>query len=138
MVMAHFRRFAWMLLLVLFAGVSLPMLASAGPSPSARRSEVTTVAHVHADGSAHTHTVKVKVPPAGLISVGPTASVPDCTCCLTNAACALSCFGMALLPTTTDWAWSSTLTPWFHPVIGSPSGVGLPGDIDPPRLVSVS
>ncbi len=138
MVMARFRQFAWMLLLVLFAGVSLPVLASAGPSFAQARAKVATVSHVHADGTAHTHAVKADVRTSDIKAVPSKVKTTDCSCCLTNTACALSCFGMALLPMNVDWAWASTLMPWSYAVVSAPSGVGPSGDIDPPRLVSLS
>ena len=133
--LARFRRFAWMLLLVLSAGLGTPALASmfeaaaASPHPGS---------HVHADGSVHANhgassNDGVQAPDASKQAKSPA----HCPGCLTAAECAVSCFGVGVLPASV--AVPANLAPqaWSTALLSEPAGVSPFGDLDPPRPVSV-
>ena len=137
MVLARLRRCAWVLILVLLTGVSLPVLASAAPGRSANHGEHATMTHVHADGTVHSHAEPRKPQAVGVGLADSNERRSHCPCCLMDAACVLSCFGVVVMPPLADWTPSPTNTSWLFAAAGLPLGVAPPGDLDPPRPVSV-
>lgn len=137
MVLARLRRCAWVLILVLLTGVSLLVLASAAPGRSMGHGARATVTHVHADGTVHSHAAPGKPRAAGVGLTGSSERPSHCPCCLTDATCALSCFGVAVMPTFADWTPWPMNTSWLFAAAELPSGVAPSGDLDPPRPVSV-
>ena len=129
MQIARLCRFAWLLMLVFVAGLTAPVLASAalpGVTPAA-------ATHLHVDGSVHSHGGQ-----AGYLKAGAGRDVgksPQCPGCLTDAACAVSCLGLAVLSVTTEWTASLSIAAWNQTPSRSRAGVAPAGDIDPPRLV---
>lgn len=117
MVLARFRRCAWLLVLVLVAGLGTPVFASGTahqPTPGA-------VTHVHADGSVHRHAVGAAHGRDGAAVGGLAKQATHCPGCLMDA------------------GWSPPASPaaWTFPAAGTPVGVVLPGEADPPRPVPV-
>lgn len=137
MILARLRRCAWVLLLALFTGVGLPLLASAAPGRQAGPGEHATVVHVHAGGSVHSHAAPGKAPAPGAGLADSDGKPAHCPCCLTDAACALSCFGLAVLPAAVDWMPLPTATAWLPTMARLPPGVVPSNDLAPPRPVSV-
>lgn len=131
MVVGRKRRCAWLLILVFVTGLGAPVFASAapgGPAPVA-------VTHQHAYRGAHSH-VSAAIPVAAAMSaVRAGIKPPHCTDCLTNAACAISCLGVAILSGAMSWTAHVSAAIW---VPGSPpvwSGFAPAGESDPPRPV---
>ena len=131
MALARLRRFAWLLMLVLVTGLGMPMLASAAPCDAAP----TAVTHQHADGTAHSHLVRAEYGKVGASGNRDTGAPHHCPGCMTDAACAVSCLGLAVLPTTFDWAALSSTATWSPVVSHVRPGVAPADDIDPPRPV---
>ena len=133
--LARLRRFAWMLVLVLTAGLAAPAFASLS-EPLHDRFDVVT--HVHADSSVHAH-------PIGLSDTGsvtaagmqPAKAPRYCPGSVTAAECAVSCFGVAVLPASVPTILRAMPGDWTPSLLDTPAGVSPFGDIDPPRPVSV-
>jgi len=133
MVLARFRRCAWLLVLVLVAGLGTPVFASGTahqPTPGA-------VTHVHADGSVHRHAVGAAHGRDGAAVGGLAKQATHCPGCLMDADCAVSCLGMAVLPMDAGWSPPASPAAWTFPAAGTPVGVVPPGKADPPRPVPV-
>lgn len=132
---ARLRRFVWMLVLVMTAGLAAPAFASlsaAGP-PSAD-----TVTHVHADGSTHTHGASPDLGSVRTDTVARAVKAPlHCPGCATAAECAVSCFGVAVLPTSVLVSGHPLPRAWLLADVATLSGIAPFGDLDPPRPVSV-
>lgn len=131
MVLSRIRRFAWLLVLVLVTGLTMPMLASAAPCDSVPASK----SHQHADGSVHNHASNARH--AGFSTAGDRSSGKSSHCpgCLTDAACAVSCLGVAVLHATADWTAIPSTAVWGVVASTAPPGIAPAGDIDPPRTV---
>lgn len=135
MALARLRRFAWMLVLVLSAGLTAPAFASAFEVSA---STTHLAAHVHRDGSAHANHGASPHERALAASAGKQAkSAAHCPGCLTAADCAMSCFGVGVLPASV--VVPSRLVPntWSPVHLAEPVGVSPFADLDPPRPVSV-
>jgi len=132
MVLARFRRCAWLLVLVLVAGLGTPVFASG----TAHQPTHGTMTHVHADGSAHRHAVRADGRDGAAVG-GLAKQTTHCSGCLMDADCAVSCLGMAVLPMDAGWSLPAFTTAWTSPAAGTPVGVVLPGEADPPRPVPV-
>ncbi len=131
---ARLRCFVWMLVLVLSAGLAAPAFASvfeAGrPGPG--------VTHVHAGGSVHTHGAVLASDGSRTDAGAWPAKAPlHCPGCATAAECAVSCFGVAVLPTAVLIPTFPLPQVWISAEFATPSGVAPFGDLDPPRPVSV-
>ena len=131
MVLASVRRFAWLLILVLVTGLFMPMLASAAPCDDTPG--IST--HTHADGTVHSHSVRTEQPGVGKAVDHDSGKASHCPGCMTNAACAVSCLGLAVLPVTVNSLPLSSATAWNPETTHVLPGVAPPGDIDPPRPV---
>ena len=136
--LARFRRLAWVLVLVLLAGLASPAFASL--PDAGQGAAVAPVAHVHADGTAHVHAR----PPASdgekaaaQVGTKPTKAPPHCPGCLSAADCAISCLGMGLLPALTAMPAGPARVAWTASATPAPVGASPAGDLDPPRPVSV-
>lgn len=131
MVLSRIRRFAWLLVLVLVAGLTMPMLASAAPCDTVPVSRT----HGHADGSVHSHAPNAQH--AGFGTPGDRSSEKSSHCpgCLIDAACAVSCLGVAVLHATADWTAMPSTAVWGVAAFSAPPGVAPAGDIDPPRTL---
>ena len=136
--LARFRRFAWMLVLVLVTGLAAPAFASA--LGTADGILPTLGAHVHSDGTVHVH---AKPPAHGKAqlsdpaSAKPTKAAHHCPGCLTTAECAIACLGVGLLPASVAVPASPAGPAWIASAVPSPAGAALAGDLDPPRPVPV-
>ena len=95
------------------------------------------VTHVHADGSMHRHAARAAHGQDGGAVGGLAKQTTHCPGCLMDADCALSCLGMAVLPADAGWSPPAFVTAWTSPAAGTPTGVVLPGEADPPRPVPV-
>ncbi len=131
MVLARFRRCAWLLVLVLVAGLGTPAFASG----TAHQPTPGTVSHVHADGSAHRHAVRAAHGWDGATVAGLVKQPSHCPGCLMDADCAVSCLGMAVLPMDAGWLPPASPAAWTSPATGTPVGVVPLGEADPPRPV---
>lgn len=117
--LAHLRRLAWTLVLVLLAGLGTPAFASL--ADAGHGGVLAPGAHVHSGGARHVH-----------------AKAPQhCPGCLTPAECALSCLGVGLLPASVVVPASPAGTAWTASALPSPAGTAPAGDLDPPKPVSV-
>lgn len=125
---SSFRRLAWLLILVLGTGLCTPMLASATPTSAA-------MTHQHADGSVHSHGGRPVHAGIGKAADQSTGKSPHCPGCMTDAACAVSCLGLAVLPVTAEWTASPLAAAWNLAASTVLPGVAHPCDIDPPRTV---
>lgn len=126
---AYLRRLSWLLVLVLGTGLGTPLLATAAQGDAT----VGAVTHRHADGSVHSHGGIAGHNGAASAAGGNTRKPDHCKGCLTDAACAVSCLGMALLPATAEWRPISATAAWnpaAHPAL---PGVSPDGETDPPR-----
>lgn len=130
----RFRCLAWLLVLVFSAGLAAPAFASlpvGQPGASA-------ATHVHADGSAHTHGAS---PALGNVreaaKTWPAKAPLHCPGCATAAECAVSCIGLAVLPTPVVMPASILPQAWISADLATSSGVAPVGDLDPPRPVSI-
>jgi len=129
MVLARLRRCAWLLVLVLGAGLSSPLLAIA-------REPVTSVqTHIHDDGSTHSHRLQPGQVADGPADGGSTGPSHHCPGCLTDATCAVSCLGVAVLPTALEWSAFTSGVTWNATTASLRLGVAPSGDPDPPRPV---
>jgi len=133
--LAGLRRFAWLLVLVLSAGIAAPLLASATSAPPA--SVHVHAGEGHADGAMHYHEGAIGQRTAQIRADAPGGQPVHCLGCLTGAACALSCLGVAVLPVNTAWSPPALSMAWTSLPAGAPVGVAPPGDADPPRPVPV-
>jgi hypothetical protein len=131
MVLARIRRFAWLLILVLVTGLAAPVLASAAPCDAAPAVSV----HTHADGTVHSHAARVGHDGVGKAADRTSGKSSHCPGCLTDAACAVSCLGLAVLPVTADRAAPGAAAAWNPEASHVLPGVSPSGDIDPPRTV---
>ena len=131
MVISRMRRCAWLLILVFVTGLGAPVLASVAPSGPVPVS----VTHQHTHGVAHSH-IGASIPGVAAVSaVRSGIKPPHCTDCLTGAACAISCLGVAILSGAMSWTAPVSAAIW---VPGSPpvwSGFTPAGESDPPRAV---
>ena len=129
MLLRRIRNVAWLLVLVLVTGLTMPMLASAAP----REATPPPHTHHHASGVEHTHSGKpgpdTATTPAHR-TPGQSHHCPDCT---TDAACALSCLGLAVLPITAQPTPSASIAVWSPTASNAPPGTPPHHDIDPPR-----
>lgn len=133
--LARLRRFAWMLVLVLSAGLAAPALAS---SFEAGLGRVPTGSHVHPDGSVHADHVAPATHGVQKAGAATTPKAPlHCPGCATAAECAVSCFGVCVLPGSILMPATSPLKAWATASLAEPVGVAPSGDLDPPRPVSV-
>lgn len=123
----HIRRFAWLLILVLVTGLAMPVLASATPCAPAQA----VSAHTHADGSTHSHGNQG----VGQASDSHPGKSHHCTDCVTGAACAVSCLGVAVLSMAATMTAPSSAAAWNTEASHVLPGVAPSGDIDPPRPV---
>ena len=128
-------RFVWMLLVAMTAGLAAPAFASLSV---AGQPSVGTATHVHADGSTHVHGAAPDLGSVGTDTVARAVKAPlHCPGCATAAECAVSCFGIAVLPTPI-LVWGHPLPrAWLLAQSATLSGVAPFGDLDPPRPVSV-
>ena len=131
MLLARIRRSAWLLILVLVTGLATPMFASAAPCDAAPA--VST--HTHADGTVHSHVARTAHEGVGKTADRTSGKSSHCPGCLTNAACAVSCLGLAVLPVTAEWAAPGSAAAWNPEASHVLPGVSPSGDIDPPRPV---
>lgn len=131
----HIRCFAWMLILVLSVGLAAPAFAALSENG---RPSMPAVTHLHDDGYIHSHGV---VPTSDgnqpAAATRPAKAPLHCPHCATLAECAVSCFGVAVLPTSVLIQAYSSPHMWLAADLATPSGVAPFGDIDPPRPVSV-
>jgi hypothetical protein len=131
MILARLRRFAWLLILVLVTGLSMPVLASGAPCdmpPAA-------VTHTNADGAVRSHAARAGHDGAGAAADRSSGKSSHCPGCMTDAACAGSCLGLAVLPVTGEWATSTSAASWNLAAPHARAGVTPAGDIDPPRVI---
>lgn len=138
MVLARFRRRVCLLILVLVTGLVLPALAAEASCPPSIGPAAHSAAHVHADESRHSHAAAAGNPHASVTPSGATERPAHCLGCLTDAACACSCFGVAVLPASVDWLPIGSSAAWTMASVHAPRGVAPSGDIDPPRTVLLS
>ena len=129
--LARLRRFVWLLILVLVTGLAMPMLASAAPCDAAPIS----VTHQHADGTVHSHSDKAEHSENSAAGNQDIGKAHHCPGCMTDAACAVSCLGLAVLPTTVGWTAFSSNATWNPVASNVRPGVAPADDIDPPRPV---
>ena len=129
--LACIRRFAWLLILVLVTGLAMPVLASATPCDSVQA----VSAHTHADGSTHSHAIRIGNQGVGQAADRHPIKSHHCTDCLMGAACAVSCLGLAVLPVTSTIAAPSSAVSWNTEASHVLPSVAPSGDIDPPRPV---
>lgn len=131
MVPARLRRLAWLLILVLVAGLATPAFASA----AALIEPPAALTHRHADGSVHSHGGRAGDNATIAAADRHSGKSPHCPGCMTDAACAVSCLGVAVLPVTLDRVAFPSAAPWSRAVSHALPGVAPAGDIDPPRPV---
>ena len=131
MVLARLRRFAWLLILVLVAGLATPMLASAASCDTTPAS----ITHTHSDGTVHSHAARAGHDGAGAAADRNSGKSSHCPGCMTDAACAISCLGLAVLPVTAEWTASPSAAAWNPAASHARPGVAPADDIDPPRAV---
>ena len=129
--LARLRRFAWLLILVLVTGLATPMLASAAPCDVGQAA----VTHRHADGSVHSHAARHGHDGVSRSADRDLGKSPHCPGCMTDAACAISCLGFAVLPVTAEWTAYLSAALWYQGASHALPGVAPLGDIDPPRIV---
>ena len=136
MCLARLRGFAWIMVLVLTAGLATPVLAST--FEQAART-VAPVPHVHADGSVHAHAVPraADTPQVVETRVLPAKAPLHCPGCATAAECAVSCLGLGVLPASVLMSGQQMPQGWMLAALAEPTGTAPFGDIDPPRPVSV-
>lgn len=138
--LVRFRHFAWVLALVLLAGLAAPAFAAVPDVGSEAASPM--LAHVHADGSVHFHAKRHGAPVSAKVSdpgdVRPSKPPQHCPGCLTAAECAIACLGVVLLPASAPVPATAPLAgAWFVSAKPSPAGAAPAGDLDPPRPVPV-
>jgi len=131
--LSSFRRLAWLLILVLGTGLCTPVLASATPTSTTPTSAAMT--HQHSDGSVHSHGGRPGQDGVGKAANQSTGKSPHCPGCMTDAACAVSCLGLAVLPVTAEWTASPLAATWNLAASNVLPGVAHPCDIDPPRTL---
>lgn len=132
---ARLRCFVWMLILALSAGLAAPAVASLS---EASCPDLPVLTHVHADGSVHAHAaVRASASTGADVAVWSDKAPPHCSGCATAAECAVSCFGVAVLPTHVSMATHPLQQAWISDAFATPSGVAPLHDLDPPRPVSV-
>ena len=131
MVLGRFRRFAWLLILILVTGLATPMFASAAPVEAIP----VAMTHQHADGFVHSHGGQVGHGSASTSANRNSGNSPHCPGCLTDAACAVSCLGLAVLPFVAEWTVPPSVAAWNPAASSVRPGVAPMGDIDPPRPV---
>ena len=135
MCMARLCRFVWMLLLVMTAGLAVPAFASLSVPGQPSVGKAT---HVHGDGSAHVHGAPPDLDSVRTDTVTRAVKAPlHCPGCTTAAECAVSCFGVAVLPTPILVSGHPLPRAWLLAQSATLSGVAPFGDLDPPRPVSV-
>ncbi len=136
--LARFRRLAWMLVLVLLAGLAMPAFAS---MPDVGRPGIlASGTHVHADGSVHVHGKPPAPDAAQRLHPGgakPAKAPQHCPGCLSAAECAIACLGVGLLPASLVLPAHSARSAWTAAAVPSPAGSAPAGDLDPPRPVPV-
>lgn len=136
--LARFRRLAWVLVLVLLAGLAMPAFASV--PHIGRQGILAPGAHVHPDGSVHVH-AKPPVPDAAQRShpdgAKPAKAPLHCPGCLSAAECAIACLGVGLLPASLMLPANPARSAWTAAAVPSPVGAVPAGDLDPPRPVPV-
>lgn len=125
------RRLAWLLILVLVTGLTTPVLSTAAPQGATPAA----ITHQHADGSVHSHIVRVLHDGVRAGADGSSGKIPHCPECLTHAACAVSCLGLAVLPVTAVWVAVTSAAVWNPTASQLRPGIAPADDIDPPRTV---
>ncbi len=135
MSLRRLRHAAWVLVLVLATGLASPVFATNAPHPLVQDPAATV--HTHADGTSHSHAVVAGEDAANPLATGQTQRSYPCPGCLTGAACAMSCLGVALLPVSLGWEPPAVRQSWAMLALSVPDGVGPPGDLNPPRPVFV-
>lgn len=129
--LARMRRFAWFLILVLVTGLTMPMFASAAPCDTVPA----TVTHQHADRVIHSHSAKAGHDGISAAANRDSGKTHHCPGCMTDAACAVSCLGLAVLSDTVESIPVPATAAWNPVVSQARPGVAPAGDIDPPRPV---
>jgi len=136
--LARFRRLAWVLALVLLAGLAMPALASV--PDAGHRGVLAPGVHVHADGIVHVHG-KPSAPDRAETSdsggARPAKTPQHCPGCLTAAECAIACLGVGLLPVSFMLPANPARSGWTIAAVPSPADATPAGDLDPPRPVLV-
>lgn len=130
MVLAGMRRFAWLLVLALVTGLTVPTLASAMPCDATP----ITMTHRHTDGTVHNHLVKAGYGRVNAASRN-TAISPHCPGCMNDAACTMSCVGLAVLPHIAKLATFLSAATWSPVALLVRPGVGPADEIEPPRTI---
>ena len=137
--LARFRRLAWVLALILLAGLAMPTFAS---MPDVGRQGILAPGvHVHADGSVHSH-AKPPAPDAAQRSrldgaKKPAKAPQHCPGCLSAAECAIACLGVGFLPASLMLPANPARSAWITAAMPSLVGAVHADDLDPPRPVPV-